>query len=269
MDDFHIYDRPLNPEEITFLYELRKGREQIPRLQALVDSVGTVKVINGGWGYKELPEIEFSYGMDANSAADLPNDIPRGIRNHGDIKNDDSVKSWYVGYAGDRNSSWRSYGRAFATPELTGTYVEKILWTKDTFQTNLLSLPNGRDIPRRYVEYVQTGNGSYPSPNYEFGAPIGLNGYTSPPSFEEVISDSNLTEDTARAYTLFFLDLNNSAQVISRGIGLDDNFSTRVADIVKNKRKRLSATEICSCFRIKISESISRYSSHFRNGELV
>jgi hypothetical protein len=79
----------------------------------------------------------------------------------------------------------------------------------------------------------KTGSGSYPSPNELFGAPIGLKGYTSPPSFEEAISDSNLTEDTARAYTLFFLDLNNSAQVISRGIGLDDDFNTLVSNKVR------------------------------------
>jgi hypothetical protein len=87
--------------------------------------------------------------------ADLPTNIPIEIRNHGDIENNNSVRSWYVGYAGDQNSSWTSYRRAFATPVLTGTSVEKLLWTKDTFQTNVLSLPNGREISRRYVEYVQ------------------------------------------------------------------------------------------------------------------
>ena len=51
-----------------------------------------------------------------------------------------SVNSWYVGYAGDQNSSWVTYRKAHGAPELNGTSVDRLLWTKDTFQTNILTL---------------------------------------------------------------------------------------------------------------------------------
>ena len=71
IDDFHIYDRALDASEISFLYNLQKGRDQIPRLEALADAVGTVTVTEGGDGYKELPEAQFSFGMDGNLTSDL------------------------------------------------------------------------------------------------------------------------------------------------------------------------------------------------------
>ena len=59
IDDLAIYDRELTDEEIYFLYELRRGREQIPRLQALVDAIGTVEIIDSGSGYRENPKLVF------------------------------------------------------------------------------------------------------------------------------------------------------------------------------------------------------------------
>ena len=71
MDDFNVYARSLTQDEITFLYELRKGREQIPRLDSVVDSIGTMEMVQSGQGYKESPEVVFSYGADANETAQL------------------------------------------------------------------------------------------------------------------------------------------------------------------------------------------------------
>ena len=62
VDDLAIYDRELTNEEIYFLYELRRGREQIPRLEAVVDAVGTVEILDAGFGYRENPKL-MSLGM--------------------------------------------------------------------------------------------------------------------------------------------------------------------------------------------------------------
>ena len=59
VDDLAIYDRQLTNEEIYFLYELRRGREQIPRLEAVVDAVGTVEILDAGFGYRENPKLIF------------------------------------------------------------------------------------------------------------------------------------------------------------------------------------------------------------------
>ena len=64
VDDLSIYDRVLTNAEIQYLYELRRGREQIPRLEAVVDAVGTVTVNEGGEGYRENPDLVFWYGSD-------------------------------------------------------------------------------------------------------------------------------------------------------------------------------------------------------------
>ena len=84
IDDFHIYDRALDAAEISYLYNLRQGRDQVPRLQALADAVGTVVITEGGAGYKELPEAQFSYGSDGNLTSDLAQTEPVSP-NYGDL----------------------------------------------------------------------------------------------------------------------------------------------------------------------------------------
>ena len=71
IDDLAIYDRELTNEEIYFLYELRRGREQIPRLEAIVDAVGTVEILDAGFGYRENPKLVFGYeqSMDKQTIA--------------------------------------------------------------------------------------------------------------------------------------------------------------------------------------------------------
>ena len=46
LDDFYVYDRALTSAEINYLYDLRKGREQIPRLEAVVDAVESATLFN-------------------------------------------------------------------------------------------------------------------------------------------------------------------------------------------------------------------------------
>jgi hypothetical protein len=253
LDDFHIYDRPLDASEISYLYELRKGREQIPRLQALVDAVGTVTILNEGVGYKELPEVEFSYGQDGNKTVDLTLIGDALNPDFGDIVYDDGesiVKSRYVGYTGDHPSDWREYDRAFGTAELNGTSIDKILWTKDTFTANILQLPNDRNVTRRYVEYVQEGNGSFAAPSVEdMGAPAGLFGYTAPPDFLVTASDSGNPQDDATGYSLFFLDRNHSAEIISKGSGLVD-FSADAAEVVRISGKGFRPEQV---YRMPVS----------------
>ena len=252
LDDFHIYDRPLDSSEILYLYELKKGREQIPRLQALVDAVGTVTVSNIGVGYKELPEVELSYGQDGNVTDDLHRIGDALNPDFGDIAYDDGdslVKSRYVGYTGDHPDTWREYQKAYGTAELNGTSVDRLIWTKDTFTTNNLLLPNDRNITRRFVEYVQDGNGSYPAPSENFGAPTGLFGYTAPPKFSLSPSDSGNQQDDATGYALFFLDQNKSAEIISKGIGLVD-FSANAVDVVRISGKGFRPEQV---YRVPLS----------------
>ena len=66
LDDLAVYNRVLSSEEVTYLYDLRMGREQIPRLEAIVDAVGTVEVNDGGEGYRENPDLVFWYGSEEN-----------------------------------------------------------------------------------------------------------------------------------------------------------------------------------------------------------
>ena len=144
IDDFYIYDRALDASEISFLYNLRQGRDQVPRLEALADAVGTIKIITGGAGYKELPEAQFSFGMDGNLTSDLAQTEPSSP-NYGDLYYDNATKeifSYYVGYAGDQNEgeAWRDYHQAFGTPELNGTIIDRILWTKDTFKVKYTAI---------------------------------------------------------------------------------------------------------------------------------
>ena len=64
-----------------------------------------------------------------------------------------------MGYAGDQNEgeAWRDYHQAFGTPELNGTIIDRILWTKDTFKANILRLPNDRNVTRRYAGICGAG----------------------------------------------------------------------------------------------------------------
>ena len=71
IDDFYVYDRPLTDGEILYLMNLKQGRVSLPRLEPIIDSVGTIIVENQGEGYKETPDTSFSYGQDGNETSGL------------------------------------------------------------------------------------------------------------------------------------------------------------------------------------------------------
>ena len=50
---------------------LKQGRASLPRLEPVIDSIGTIIVENQGEGYKETPDTSFSYGQDGNETSDL------------------------------------------------------------------------------------------------------------------------------------------------------------------------------------------------------
>ena len=263
IDDFHIYDRALDAAEISFLYNLRQGRDQVPRLQALADAVGTVVITEGGAGYKELPEAQFSYGSDGNLTSDLAQTEPVSP-NYGDLYFDTAddnkrVLSYYVGYSGDRDGAggiWRSYHLAFGTPEMGETSVDRILWTKDTFQANRLTLPNDRNVTRRYVEYVVQGNGVYSSPSMDFGTPEGLFGYTAVPSLTLEASLSEDFDDHASGYVLFFLNKEESAVIENPGHGLNLT-AAEFAQLVRISGKGFRPEQI---YRVRTTDSAGEQS---------
>ena len=61
------------------------------------------------------------------------------------------------GTAPANRSGWRLYERPVGETELVEAGLDRVLWTKDTRQNNVLELPDGRTIIRRYVEYVVEG----------------------------------------------------------------------------------------------------------------
>ena len=120
LDDFNIYDRVLTNAEVTFLYNLRLGKEQLPRLEAVVNAVGTVEILQHGLGFKEQPEAFFSYGLEGNLTSELDvvatfNDLntTEDPARHGKltyVSGEEQVYSYH--YLGEHNltSLWRTGG---------------------------------------------------------------------------------------------------------------------------------------------------------------
>ena len=151
LDDVYVFDRILTQAEITFLYNLQQGREQVPRLEAVVDAVGTIELLDNGDGYKEQPEAFFSYGQDGNSTSDL-NQTGKAVATRGDLDNianpvhgmiryvvdEDQVYSFHFSRPdadttwrqNGNNNDWRPYQLAVGIPEMNATSVDQILWTK-------------------------------------------------------------------------------------------------------------------------------------------
>ena len=224
LDDFHIYDRALTQEEITFLYSLRRGREQIPRLEAVVDSIGTINVVDSGLGYKETPEVVFSYGSDANTTAQLAVYNAADTPAHGTLAYEENSSLVYVYHDAPHSRgapAWRVFEQAYGLAELNATSVEHILWTKDTGTNHILTLPNDRNVTRRYVEYVAPGIGALGSPDSNFSATAGLFGYQSPPELDIELAPTGNSH--ASGFTLFYLDENESAEIVNGGMGLNPN----------------------------------------------
>jgi hypothetical protein len=51
-------------------------------------------------------------------------------------------------------SAWREYKRPFGEPIFNQTKVEHLVWLKDLQEDANLTLPDGRNVLRRFVEYV-------------------------------------------------------------------------------------------------------------------
>ena len=185
IDDFAVYNRILTDEEVYFLYELRRGREQIPRLEAIVDAVGTVDILDQGEGYRENPKLVFGFGdeMDKTNLLIQENDLELLKQNHteNNTKHGDlalvlnnaqgdpinSVYSFHMGADPASNltyqSEWRKSGTANGWRRLVpaqgiGEYenaaLGDVVWTKRLSTQTEIPLPDGNTSLRRYVEYV-------------------------------------------------------------------------------------------------------------------
>ena len=179
IDDFYIYDRVLTNAEVTFLYNLRFGKEQLPRLEAVVNAVGTVEILQNGLGFKEQPEAFFSYGLEGNLTSELDfvatfdelntTEDPARLGKLSYVSGEDQVYSYH--YLGEHNltslwrtggvkSGWYQYDLAVGVPELNATTIDQVLWTKEMETLTSVVLPDNREIFRKHLEYVEH-NGTF------------------------------------------------------------------------------------------------------------
>ncbi len=226
IDDLAIYDRELSDNEVNFLYELRRGREQIPRLETLVDAIGTVKITEPGKGYRENPELVFGYGQNMNknlisihknSLNQLKVDQTENNTSHGELalvnEFDDfgtlisqTVYSFHMGANPTANytfeSTWRKSGQAngwrkhedaHGIGEYENAALGDVVWTKRLASPTDIDLPDGNTSERRFVEYVSvdvtlssSSEVNQSSPHSYF-KPNGLYGFAQVP-------DMNVTE---------------------------------------------------------------------------
>tara|TARA_Y100001978_G_scaffold203333_1_gene228396 strand:- start:26797 stop:38664 length:11868 start_codon:yes stop_codon:yes gene_type:complete len=83
LDEFHIYKRTLTAAEIKHLYDIGNDtRVARAMLSPSVDAIGTVTVTSAGAGYKEQPEVTFTYASPdhyTNQAAGRAELNPVGV----------------------------------------------------------------------------------------------------------------------------------------------------------------------------------------------
>jgi hypothetical protein len=185
LDEFQIYKRALSGSEIKYLYDLGNDLK-VDRaiLTPSVDAIGTVTVTNAGAGYKEQPEVTFTYA----SASHYTN---------------------------------QAVGRA----ELSPVGVDKVLLTKDLYGPVNITLPDDRNVSRRYVEYVRVT--APPNTLYDAQVANGLFGYSAPPDVKIAGSPTWPTDFNATGYPLFFLDPNTSVDIVNGGQGYDLSVANR------------------------------------------
>jgi len=214
IDDLAIYDRILTNTEVNYLYELRRGREQTPRLEAIVDAVGTVEISEGGEGYRENPDLVFWYGENKEFESNLTSfDSLANARVHftdgnGDFNgtlgelifidtNDSSeagVWSYHLGKDANRSynwhknnldNDWRRHVSAQGFAEYDDASLGDVVWVKRLNRPVEVPLPDGRTVLRRYIEYVsldrnrslsleRNNTNSWP---YSYYKPNGLYGF--------------------------------------------------------------------------------------------
>jgi hypothetical protein len=255
LDDVIFYDRILTNDEVYYLYELRRGREQIPRLEAIVDAIGTVEIIDGGSGYRENPDLVFWYGENNETPNDLPavpTDANLSVsKSQGSltfVTDEAQVYSYHEGKASFRDykwrmgtnndNGWRKHVAAagiveFGDPDSLLPNLEDIVWTQKLDFVTWIPLPDGRWDKRLYVDYVTMDrnlssssviNKSHSHPYFK---PNGLGGFVERPDFavaspEEHNPDA-LAAYAATAYGLFFVDhdQNDSLTIVDGGSGFD------------------------------------------------
>ena len=125
----------------------------------------------------------------------------------------------------DFNTSFYSGVNGFSAPagdaELNGTSVDQILLTKDFDNSVEVILPDNRKILRMSAEYVMT----QPDGANRAVVPVGLFGYSSPPNLILDGSPTWPTDRNATGYPMFFLDANQSGEVLYGGAGYETNSS--------------------------------------------
>ena len=263
IDDLIIYDRPLTTEEVTFLYELRRGREEIPRLEAVVDAVGTIEIHEGGEGYRENPDLIFWYGEEENES-DLENTYTTlamleanrtedntSLGMFAYVMEDDSVYSFHKGKEADRNYSWRTGAAengwrklipAYGIGEFEDASLGDVVWSKKMDDLVDVPMPDGRLRTQRFVDYV-TMDINYSRPlelnssldsTYNYYKPKGLYGFTERVEFNVTspteFNPGALSGNTAEAFAFFFLDheSNDSITIIDSGEGMDSLLVSQV-----------------------------------------
>jgi hypothetical protein len=263
MDDLAVYDRVLTSDEVGYLYDLRMGREQIPRLEAVVDAVGTIEIKENGKGYRENPDLTFWYGTEENKSDLLTfetknqmeanfteNDEINGT--HGQlvyVEQDDIVYSLYKLAPNDVNytsrlgqeNGWRPLISAKGLGEFENASLGDVVWAKRMDELVEVPMPDGRMRRQRFVDYVTMDqdysiplevNGSTDMP-YKFYQPKGLYGFkgllefnvSSPIDYNvEAIAENN-----AKAFSFFYLDhtSSDSISIVEAGEGITQFLSSK------------------------------------------
>ena len=255
MDDFVIYDRLLTNAEVQYLFEMRRGREQLPRLEAIVDAIGTVDVNRGGAGYRENPELVFWYGSEENKSdlssfptlTSLENNFTDTNGTHGQLAyvvDEDTVYSFHKGKSSNRTYSWRQgtangWRRlidAHGIGEFENASVGEIVWVEKMNTVTTLPMPDGRMVDRIKVDYITMNqnrstplelNASYPWP-HSYYQPNGIFGFNEKVTFSiapPTVHNPDATESpTAEAFSFYFLDqdINESVTILDGGHGINN-----------------------------------------------
>jgi hypothetical protein len=195
LDEFHIYNRVLTNAEIKYLFDL--GDDTKVERAILTPYVDAIGTVTV-----------------TNAGA--------GYKEQPEVT---------FNYADPSHYTEQAAGRA----ELTPAGVHQILLTKDFYEPVQITLPDDRNVTRRYVEYVQVT----PPPNtlYNAVAAKGTFGYSAPP--EIVVEGTSTWPDdyNATAYPLMFLDPNASVEIVNGGQGYD-------LDVAGNRGFDLDAVRI-------------------------
>jgi hypothetical protein len=138
---------------------------------------------NHGEGFKEVPDVDFDVSFYRN------------------------------------NPSYPNFEAPVGVAELNATSVESVLLTKKLDSGVELILPEGRVVVRDEVEYVKV----QPNASGKADPPIGLFGYSSPPKITTEGSHNAPIDFNASVYPLFFIDPNNSSEIVNPGKGYDLN----------------------------------------------